>query len=181
MASSETERDEPVDWALHPQNPTAWSQWKKWTTMLTACWVTFIVGLNATSITTASDVLNEEFGLGGGDLELNFFSVTAWNGAAAVVPLITLPLMDTYGVRYGYLVRRKEELGSYKSYLDANWLSRRRIYSSQSFSFRKPSLTILRRWWFVAPLQEPLEAHCKTPRMVLRQTCFCTITSVFCH
>lgn len=76
--------------------------------MATACWVTFIVGLNATSITTAADVLTEEFNLQtGGDLEVNFFAVTAWNAAAAIVPLVTLPLMDTYGVRYGYLVRKR--------------------------------------------------------------------------
>ncbi|KAK3186902.1 hypothetical protein K4F52_004346 [Lecanicillium sp. MT-2017a] len=94
-----------VDWASHPRNPIAWPQWKKWMTMATACWVTFIVGLNATSITTAADVLTEEFNLQtGGDLEVNFFAVTAWNAAAATVPLVTLPLMDTYGVRYGYLM-----------------------------------------------------------------------------
>ena len=72
--------------------------------MATACWVTFVVGLNATSITTASEVLTAEFSLGGDILEVNFFAVTAWNCAAAFVPLITLPLMDSYGVRNGYLV-----------------------------------------------------------------------------
>lgn len=72
--------------------------------MLTSYLVTFLIGLNATSITTASDILTEEFSLSNDPIETNFFAVTAWNAAAAFVPLVTLPLMDTYGVRWGYVV-----------------------------------------------------------------------------
>lgn len=72
--------------------------------MLTSCWVTFIVGLNATSITTAADAISSEFHLANGIFEYNFFAVTAWNAAAAFVPLATLPLMETYGMRFGFLV-----------------------------------------------------------------------------
>lgn len=93
------------EWAVHHGNPYAWPSRTKWTVMSTACLVTFVVGLNATSMTTASEDISAEFGLGSGLIEYNFFAVTAWNAAAAFVPLVTLPLMDTYGVRWGYLVQ----------------------------------------------------------------------------
>ncbi|KAI9045885.1 MFS multidrug transporter [Aspergillus affinis] len=92
-----------VQWAHHPHNPFNWPNRKKWMAMLTSCWVTFIVGLNATSITTAAESISEEFNLGNGIFEYNFFAVTAWNAAAALVPLATLPLMETYGMRNGYV------------------------------------------------------------------------------
>ncbi|KAJ3497384.1 hypothetical protein NLG97_g1943 [Lecanicillium saksenae] len=91
------------EWDLHHGNPYSWPNVKKWMVMSTAFVVTFLVGLNATSITTASEQISEEFNLGNGNIEYNFFAVTAWNAAAAFVPLVTLPLMDTYGVRWGYL------------------------------------------------------------------------------
>lgn len=75
--------------------------------MLTSCWVTFIVGLNATSITTAAEPISRDFNLSNGFFEYNFFAVTAWNAAAAIVPLATLPLMETYGMRLGFVVGRR--------------------------------------------------------------------------
>ncbi|KAI9925845.1 hypothetical protein MW887_005651 [Aspergillus wentii] len=62
-----------------------------------------MIGLNATSITTAGEAISVDFDLDNGIFEYNFFSVTAWNAAAAFVPLVTLPLMETYGMRLGYL------------------------------------------------------------------------------
>jgi MFS family permease len=93
-----------LEWSQHPDNPFNWLLWQKWATMSVACWVTFIVGLNATSITTASSAISSEFHLSSSVLEVSFFSSTAWNAAAAIGPLVTLPLMDTYGVRAGYVV-----------------------------------------------------------------------------
>ncbi|KAM3559586.1 hypothetical protein ARSEF4850_004067 [Beauveria asiatica] len=91
------------EWAQHPGNPYTWPARKKWTVVLTASLVTFVVGLNATSITTAAEVISDEFDLANDMFEYNFLSVTAWNAAAAFIPLATLPLMDTYGVRSVYL------------------------------------------------------------------------------
>lgn len=103
-ASTQLTTDYAIDWTQHPTNPFNWLLWQKWTTMGIACWVTFIVGLNATSITTASSPISSKFHLSNGALEVSFFASTAWNAAAAVGPLVTLPLMDTYGVRAGYVV-----------------------------------------------------------------------------
>ncbi|KAJ4859867.1 major facilitator superfamily domain-containing protein [Trichoderma breve] len=91
------------DWDQDTRNPFNWTQRRKWTTIAVACWVTFITGLNATSITTAAEVVSRQFHLPDNRIEVNFFAVVAWNAAAAFVPLVTLPLMDTYGTRIGYL------------------------------------------------------------------------------
>ncbi|UKZ77988.1 hypothetical protein TrVFT333_005722 [Trichoderma virens FT-333] len=91
------------DWHRDARNPFNWTRRRKWTTIAVSCWVTFIIGLNATSITTAAQVISRQFHLPDHRLEVNFFAVVAWNAAAAFVPLVTLPLMDTYGTRIGYL------------------------------------------------------------------------------
>lgn len=105
LASTQLTTNHAIEWNQHPSNPFNWRLWQKWATMGIACWVTFIVGLNATSITTASNTISSKFHLSsGGALDVSFFSSTAWNAAAAVGPLVTLPLMDTYGVRAGYVV-----------------------------------------------------------------------------
>ena len=72
--------------------------------LTTACTVTFFAGINSTSITTAGDAISTDFNLSDVYFEYNFFAVTAWNGAAAFVPLASLPIMETYGMRIGYLV-----------------------------------------------------------------------------
>lgn len=103
-ASRQARTNDGLEWPQHPSNPLNWHLRKKWTTMSVACWVTFVVGLNATSLTTASKALSSEFHLSNAIIEDTFLPSTAWNAAAAVVPMITLPLMDTYGVRIGYVV-----------------------------------------------------------------------------
>lgn len=91
-------------WDRDPRNPFNWPLWKKWMVMVISLAVTFFTGMNSTSITTAGEVLSREFSVRSGIFEYNFFVVTAWNAAAALVPLATLPLMETYGMRQGYLV-----------------------------------------------------------------------------
>lgn len=99
----------PVDqpdqqWDQDARNPFNWPRWKKWMVLLISCVVTFFAGMNSTSITTAGEAISNEFNVDNGMFEYNFFAVTAWNGAAAIVPLATLPIMETYGMRTGYLV-----------------------------------------------------------------------------
>ncbi|KAI5457546.1 major facilitator superfamily domain-containing protein [Mariannaea sp. PMI_226] len=101
--SRQASTNDRLEWSHNPSNPLNWLLWEKWTTMSVACWVTFIVGLNATSLTTASKALSSEFDLSNAVIEDSFLPSTVWNAAAAVVPLVTLPLMDTYGVRIGYV------------------------------------------------------------------------------
>ena len=91
-------------WDQDAQNPFNWAEWKKWLVMMTSLVTTFVTGMNATAITTAGAVISEEFNLSDLYFEYNFFAVTGWNAAAAFVPLVTLPVMESYGMRIGYLV-----------------------------------------------------------------------------
>jgi MFS family permease len=62
------------------------------------------VGLNATSITTAATTINQRFGVGDEKFPSSFWPVTAWNGGAALAPMVILPVMEKYGMRTGYLI-----------------------------------------------------------------------------
>ena len=95
---------EDQQWDQDDRNPYNWPSWKKWMVMLISLAVTILSGMNSTSITTAGEALSREFNIKGGIFEYNYFDVTAWTAAAALVPLATLPLMETYGMRLGYLV-----------------------------------------------------------------------------
>lgn len=87
-----------------PRNPYNWPLSQKWMTMAISYWVAILVGINATSFTTVTDALSEEFNISNGFFEYSFFAVTSWTAAAAIVPLATLPMMETFGFRIGYLV-----------------------------------------------------------------------------
>lgn len=91
-------------WANHPQNPYNWTLWRKWVNMAVSYWVTILVGINATSFTTAAEALSADFNVSNSFFEFSFFAVTSWNATAAIVPLATLPMMETFGFRIGYTV-----------------------------------------------------------------------------
>ncbi|RJE21830.1 Major Facilitator Superfamily [Aspergillus sclerotialis] len=96
----------PVDlqWDQDARNPFNWPLRRKWMVLSISCTVTFFAGINSTSITTAGEEVSKDFHLSDVYFEYNFFAVTAWNAAAAFVPLATLPIMETYGMRIGYLI-----------------------------------------------------------------------------
>ncbi|KFY33261.1 hypothetical protein V494_07785 [Pseudogymnoascus sp. VKM F-4513 (FW-928)] len=55
----------------------------------------------------SSDPIAKEFHINNRQFEYAFFLVTTWNAAAAVMPMLTLPLMETYGMRIAYLAIAK--------------------------------------------------------------------------
>jgi MFS family permease len=65
---------------------------------------TLIVGVNSTSITAAATPINQRFGISDVGFPNSFWPVTAWNGGAALAPMVVLPIMEKYGMRTGYLV-----------------------------------------------------------------------------
>lgn len=97
-------RDVDRQWDQDARNPFNWARWKKCMVLCISCTVTFFAGMNSTAITTAGEAISIEFHVDNGIFEYNYFAVTAWNGAAGIVPLATLPIMETYGMRVGYLV-----------------------------------------------------------------------------
>ena len=108
-ASKEQEDTSPQDStraseADDPDNPFNWSIRKKWSMTLMACYVTFIVGFNATALTAAASQTNSAFHISDASFPHSVWPVTAWNTGGALAPMVVLPIMEDYGTRPGYLV-----------------------------------------------------------------------------
>lgn len=86
------------------QNPIYWTEYRKWTVILTACYVTFIVGLNATALTAAVSQTNPTFNISDEGFPNSVWPVTVWNMGAALAPMVVLPIMENHGTRPGYLL-----------------------------------------------------------------------------
>ena len=97
-----------VDWdgSKDPENPLNWSYRRKWLLTGASCFMCFAVGLNALAITSASDKVDVRFGIDdtGPNAYNAYWIVTVWNAGATLAPLIGLPMMESFGVRKGYLV-----------------------------------------------------------------------------
>src|ERR1700760_4806617 len=87
-----------------PENPFNWPIAKKWRTTLIACYVTFIVGFNATALTAVTSKTNAAFNISDDAFPNSVWPVTAWNTGGALAPMIVLPIMEDYGTRPGYLL-----------------------------------------------------------------------------
>ena len=101
-----------LSWENDPRNPFNWPISRKWTTMAVSYWVAIVVGINATSFTTAAEGLSREFNVSNSLFEYSFFAVTSWTATAAIVPLATLPMMETFGFRIGYVVCNQKPLSN---------------------------------------------------------------------
>lgn len=87
-----------------PQNPFNWANAKKWRVTLLACFMTFIVQINGTMMTSAAEQINESFHISDENFPHSYWPVMSWNLGGAAAPLLGLPLMENYGVRWSYLV-----------------------------------------------------------------------------
>ena len=85
-------------------NPFNWPPSKKWAVTLTACFVCFAVGLNATGIASAPTPINTRFGVSDEQFPNSFWPVASWTVGAAMVPMAVLPLMEEHGVYWGYML-----------------------------------------------------------------------------
>lgn len=85
-------------------NPFNWSTTRKWSVTLIACYVTFIIGLNATALTAAVSQTNITFHISDVAYPNSVWPVTAWNAGGALAPMAVLPIMEDYGTRPGYLM-----------------------------------------------------------------------------
>ena len=91
-------------WACHPENPFNWSETKKWRTALTAAAVVFLIGLNTTAIATASHQVTARFNVDDSAFPNDVWPITAWNTGAAFGPMVGMPLLESFGIRKGYVV-----------------------------------------------------------------------------
>jgi len=91
--------------SANPSNdPLQWPSRRKWRLTGFACFLCIIISINALSITSASDIINKHFNVSDATFPNSYWAVTAWNGGGALFPIILLPLMESYGLRYTYLV-----------------------------------------------------------------------------
>lgn len=94
----ETDKD-PFD----PRRPETWSYRRRWTLVLTTCLISFLAGIDATSITSALSEIAERFSIDDSNFQYTYFTVTARSIGAAIVPLFILPIMEEFSIRNFYL------------------------------------------------------------------------------
>ena len=88
--------------AEDPDNPFNWPAIRKRSVVLTACYVTFIVGFNATALTAAVSHTNATFNVSDVAFPNSVRPVSAWNTGAALAPMVVLPIMEDHGIKLGY-------------------------------------------------------------------------------
>ncbi|KAJ4288446.1 hypothetical protein N0V90_011681 [Kalmusia sp. IMI 367209] len=87
-----------------PDNPFNWSTAKKWGVTLLACFMTFAVQVNGTAMTSAAEHINESFQVSDEDFPHSYWPVFSWTLSGAAAPMLGLPLMENFGVRWSYLI-----------------------------------------------------------------------------
>ncbi|KAF2120230.1 multidrug transporter [Lophiotrema nucula] len=94
-----------IDWdgLDDPENPFNWSRWKKWRVTLLACFMTFVVQMNGTMMTSAAEQINASFSISDEHFPHSYWPVLSWNLGGAAAPMLALPLMERFGVRWSYL------------------------------------------------------------------------------
>jgi hypothetical protein len=86
-----------------PENPFNWPAAKKHRACILACAMTFAVQVNGTMLTSAAEQINHSFHISDAAFPHSYWPVLSWNLGAALAPMVGLPLMENFGVRYTYL------------------------------------------------------------------------------
>jgi MFS family permease len=94
-----------VDWRspTDPANPFNFSISKKWRTTILACFMTFVVQVSGTMLTSAAEQINSSFNISDEAFPHSYWPVLSWNLGGSAAPLLGLPLMESFGVRRSYL------------------------------------------------------------------------------
>ncbi|KAJ4360275.1 uncharacterized protein N0V89_000835 [Didymosphaeria variabile] len=87
-----------------PENPFNFSQAKKWRITLLACFMTFVIQMNGTSMTSAAEQINESFHVSDESFPHSYWPVFSWTLSGAAAPMLGLPLMEHFGVRWSYMI-----------------------------------------------------------------------------
>ncbi|XP_014551799.1 hypothetical protein COCVIDRAFT_111968 [Bipolaris victoriae FI3] len=95
-----------LNWASpsDPSNPFNFRRGKKWRTTLLACSMTFLVQVSGTMLTSAAPQINTSFAISDEAFPHSYWPVLSWNLGGAAAPLIGLPLMENFGVRWSYMI-----------------------------------------------------------------------------
>lgn len=65
---------------------------------------TFVVQTSGTAMTSVSSQINASFNLSDEHFPHSYWPILAWNLGGAAAPMLALPLMEHFGVRWSYLV-----------------------------------------------------------------------------
>lgn len=95
-----------VDWdgPNDPENPFNWSDTRKIIITAAALFACLTVLTNGTMITVAHNAINEEFGISDANFPNSYWPVTSWALGGALFTLVVLPLMEDFGLRWGFLI-----------------------------------------------------------------------------
>jgi hypothetical protein len=102
----EVASEKSVRWsdAQNTLNPFNWTDAKKWRVTILACFMTFVIQLNGTMMTSAAEQINVSFHVSDESFPHSYWPILSWNLGGAAAPLLGLPLMENFGVRRSYLV-----------------------------------------------------------------------------
>jgi hypothetical protein len=94
------------DWndSRNDHNPFNWTNSKKWRVTLLACFMTFVIQVNGTMMTSAAEQINESFHISDESFPHSYWPIVSWSLGGAAAPLFGLPLMENFGVRWSYMV-----------------------------------------------------------------------------
>ncbi|KAF2009088.1 MFS general substrate transporter [Aaosphaeria arxii CBS 175.79] len=97
--------DTVVGWSgpKDPENPFNWKTSKRWRVSILVCFMTFAVQINGTAMTSAAEVINEDFHITDEHFPHSYWPVLSWNLGGAAAPMLGLPLMESFGIRWSYL------------------------------------------------------------------------------
>jgi hypothetical protein len=97
-----------IDWndPRNTYNPFNWPDAKKWRVTALASFMTFVIQINGTMMTSAAEQINESFHISDERFPHSYWPVLSWNLGGAAAPLLGLPLMENLGVRKTYMVSR---------------------------------------------------------------------------
>ncbi|KAL5419864.1 hypothetical protein PMIN06_001269 [Paraphaeosphaeria minitans] len=87
-----------------PTNPFNFSEAKKWRVTLLACFMTFVIQINGTAMTSAAEHINESFHISDESFPHSYWPVFSWTLSGAAAPMLGLPLMERFGVRRSYMM-----------------------------------------------------------------------------
>jgi hypothetical protein len=106
LSSNVMFKEKPMSWddTRNTLNPFNWSVAKKWRVTILASFMTFVIQLNGTMLTSAAGQINESFDISDEKFPHSYWPVLSWNLGGAAAPLFGLPLMENFGVRKSYIV-----------------------------------------------------------------------------
>lgn len=76
-------------------NPFNWPDLKKWRTTILASFMTFVIQINGTMMTSAAEQINHSFHVSDEYFPHSYWPVLAWNLGGAAAPMVGIPRYES--------------------------------------------------------------------------------------